>query len=142
MVDERGSFVSEKQHLTVAAAHGSIINHQTSFTDETRLQLSAPLRRVDKLISTASPCWRARCCTTVLEMMDQGRKVFTVDLLERYAAKGHGVISCIAAGNDVIVIGTSRGWVIRHDFGVGDSYVQFFCLLCSVHLDTQIPHFH
>ncbi|KDP24193.1 hypothetical protein JCGZ_25850 [Jatropha curcas] len=54
--------------------------------------------------------------------MDQGRPVFTVDLLERYAAKGKGVITCMAAGNDVIVIGTSKGWVIRHDFGVGDSY--------------------
>ncbi|XP_027343327.1 vacuolar sorting protein 18 isoform X2 [Abrus precatorius] len=54
--------------------------------------------------------------------MDQGRQVFTVDLLERYAAKGRGVITCMAAGNDVIVIGTSRGWVIRHDFGVGDSF--------------------
>ncbi|KAK8469577.1 hypothetical protein PHAVU_005G107700 [Phaseolus vulgaris] len=53
--------------------------------------------------------------------MDQGRQVFTVDLLERYAAKGHGVITCMAAGNDVIVIGTSRGWVIRHDFGLGNS---------------------
>ena len=54
--------------------------------------------------------------------MDHGRQVFTVDLLERYAAKGHGVITCMAAGNDVIVIGTSRGWVIRHDFGAGDSH--------------------
>lgn len=53
--------------------------------------------------------------------MDQGRQVFTVDLLERYAAKGRGVVTCMAAGNDVIVLGTSRGWVIRHDFGVGDS---------------------
>ncbi|KAI4322619.1 hypothetical protein L6164_022296 [Bauhinia variegata] len=53
--------------------------------------------------------------------MDQGRQVFTVDLLERYAAKGRGVITCMAAGNDVIVIGTSKGWVIRHDYGVGDS---------------------
>ncbi|CAJ1956500.1 unnamed protein product, partial [Sphenostylis stenocarpa] len=53
--------------------------------------------------------------------MDQGRQVFTVDLLERYAAKGRGVITCMAAGNDVIVIGTSRGWVIRHDFGLGNS---------------------
>nr|XP_025614423.1 vacuolar sorting protein 18 isoform X2 [Arachis hypogaea] len=53
--------------------------------------------------------------------MDHGRQVFTVDLLERYAAKGRGVITCMAAGNDVIVIGTSKGWVIRHDFGVGDS---------------------
>ncbi|XP_028755584.1 vacuolar sorting protein 18 [Neltuma alba] len=54
--------------------------------------------------------------------MEQGRQVFEVDLLERYAAKGRGVITCMTAGNDVIVIGTSKGWVIRHDFGVGDSY--------------------
>lgn len=54
--------------------------------------------------------------------MEGGRQVFSVDLLERYAAKGHGVITCMAAGNDVIVLGTSKGWVIRHDFGVGDSY--------------------
>ncbi|KAI4341061.1 hypothetical protein MLD38_025832 [Melastoma candidum] len=53
--------------------------------------------------------------------MDKGRQVFAVDLLERYAAKGRGVITCMAAGNDVIVLGTSKGWVIRHDFGVGDS---------------------
>lgn len=54
--------------------------------------------------------------------MDVGRQVFSVDLLERNAAKGHGVITCMAAGNDVIVLGTSKGWVIRLDFGVGDSY--------------------
>ncbi|KAI9075328.1 hypothetical protein K1719_042733 [Acacia pycnantha] len=53
--------------------------------------------------------------------MEQGRQVFEVDLLERYAAKGRGVITCMTAGNDVIVIGTSKGWIIRHDFGVGDS---------------------
>jgi hypothetical protein len=53
--------------------------------------------------------------------MEFGRQVFSVDLLERYAAKGPGVITCMAAGNDVIVLGTSKGWVIRHDFGVGDS---------------------
>ncbi|KAL4308069.1 hypothetical protein GQ457_01G001460 [Hibiscus cannabinus] len=53
--------------------------------------------------------------------MDQGRPVFAVDLLERYAAKGRGVITCMTAGNDVIVLGTSKGWIIRHDFGVGDS---------------------
>lgn len=58
--------------------------------------------------------------------MDSGRQVFTVDLLERYAAKGRGVITCMAAGNDVILLGTSKGWVVRHDFGVGDSYGNFF----------------
>ncbi|KAI3997302.1 hypothetical protein MKX01_009146 [Papaver californicum] len=54
--------------------------------------------------------------------MDTAINVFSVDLLERYAAKGHGVITCMAAGNDVIVLGTSKGWVIRHDFGMGESY--------------------
>lgn len=65
--------------------------------------------------------------------MDSGRQVFTVDLLERYAAKGRGVITCMAAGNDVIVLGTSKGWVIRHDFGVGDSYGNFFNLILEFH---------
>lgn len=60
--------------------------------------------------------------------MDPTRQVFTMDLLERHAAKGHGVITCMAAGNDVIILGTSKGWVIRHDFGAGDSYGIFFCL--------------
>lgn len=70
--------------------------------------------------------------------MEFRRQAFTVDLLERYAAKGHGVITCMASGNDVIVLGTSTGWLIRHDFGVGDSYGNppsahvlfsfFFCL--------------
>ncbi|KAL3628860.1 Vacuolar protein sorting-associated protein 18 like protein [Castilleja foliolosa] len=54
--------------------------------------------------------------------MEPRRQVFSVDLLERHAAKGRGVITCMAAGNDVIVLGTSKGWVIRHDFGVGDSF--------------------
>ena len=58
-------------------------------------------------------------------MDSAGRQVFTVDLLERYAAKGRGVITCMAAGNDVILLGTSKGWVIRHDFGLGDSTGSF-----------------
>jgi hypothetical protein len=64
--------------------------------------------------------------------MDPGRQVFTVDLLERYAAKGRGIITCMAAGNDVILLGTSKGWIIRHDFGVGDSYGSFFSEFNSI----------
>ena len=63
--------------------------------------------------------------------MDLGRQVFTVDVLERHAAKGRGVVTCMAAGNDVIVIGTSKGWIIRHDFGVGDTYGTFISLITS-----------
>lgn len=54
--------------------------------------------------------------------MDLMRQVFQVDVLERYAAKGRGAITCMSAGNDVIVLGTSKGWLIRHDFGAGDSH--------------------
>ncbi|PKA62970.1 hypothetical protein AXF42_Ash007766 [Apostasia shenzhenica] len=54
--------------------------------------------------------------------MEFGGHVFSVDLLERNGAKGRGLITSVAAGNDVILIGTSKGWIIRHDFGVGDSY--------------------
>lgn len=64
--------------------------------------------------------------------MDQGGPVFTVDLLERYAAKGRGIITCMAAGNDVIVLGTSKGWVIRHDFGVGDSSGMCLYIYCLI----------
>ncbi|XP_078436870.1 zinc ion binding protein isoform X2 [Wolffia australiana] len=53
--------------------------------------------------------------------MDSGGHIFTVDPLERNAARGHGVITCMSSGNDVIVLGTSKGWIIRHDFGVGES---------------------
>ncbi|KAG9152184.1 hypothetical protein Leryth_016372 [Lithospermum erythrorhizon] len=54
--------------------------------------------------------------------MVEKRQVFSVDLLERFAAKGHGNVTCMAAGNDVILLGTSQGWIIRYDFGVGDSF--------------------
>jgi hypothetical protein len=60
--------------------------------------------------------------------MDQGRQVFSVDLLERYATKNRGMITCMAAGNDVIVLGTSKGWIIRYDFGVGSS--NGICSFC------------
>ncbi|KAK3017944.1 hypothetical protein RJ639_005223 [Escallonia herrerae] len=39
--------------------------------------------------------------------MEVGRQVFSVDLLERYDANKRGAITCMAAGNDVIVLGTN-----------------------------------
>lgn len=54
--------------------------------------------------------------------MEGRRQVFSVDLLERFAAKGRGNVTCMAAGNDVILLGTSKGWIIRYDFAVGDSF--------------------
>uniref|UniRef100_A0A0D3GWX9 Pep3/Vps18 beta-propeller domain-containing protein n=1 Tax=Oryza barthii TaxID=65489 RepID=A0A0D3GWX9_9ORYZ len=40
-----------------------------------------------------------------------GGHLFSVDPLERHAARGHGVVTSMAAGSDVIVLGTSRGWL-------------------------------
>ncbi|XP_010931902.1 vacuolar sorting protein 18 isoform X1 [Elaeis guineensis] len=50
-----------------------------------------------------------------------GGHLFAVEPFQWDAAKGHGVITSMAAGNDVTLLGTSKGWVIRNDFGVGDS---------------------
>ena len=74
--------------------------------------------------------------------MEQGRPAFTVDLLERYAAKGRGVISCMAAGNDVIMLGTSKGWVTRYDFGVGDSIGMILHLITSMRSNLITFFFH
>lgn len=59
--------------------------------------------------------------------MDAGQ-LFNVDPLESRAAKGHGVVTSMAAGNDVFLLGTSKGWIIRHDFNHGDSQSTFFFL--------------
>lgn len=51
-----------------------------------------------------------------------GNQIFSVDTLERSASKGHGIVTCMSAGNNAIVVGTNKGWLIRYDFGGGDSY--------------------
>ncbi|XP_006659889.1 vacuolar sorting protein 18 [Oryza brachyantha] len=51
-----------------------------------------------------------------------GGQLFSVDPLERHAARGHGVVTSMAAGSDVIVLGTSRGWLVRHDFSFEDAH--------------------
>eukprot|EP01018_Ginkgo_biloba_P010354 Gb_14455 [translate_table: standard] len=48
--------------------------------------------------------------------------IFEVDTLERHASKGHGIVTCMAAGNNAILVGTNKGWLVRYDFGGGDSY--------------------
>ena len=51
-----------------------------------------------------------------------GGQLFSVDPLERHAARGHGAVTSMAAGSDVIVLGTSRGWLVRHDFSLEDAH--------------------
>ncbi|KAL3688498.1 hypothetical protein R1sor_014807 [Riccia sorocarpa] len=47
--------------------------------------------------------------------------IFSVDVLERHAARSHGLVTSVSAGNNVILVGTNRGWLVRHDFGGGDT---------------------
>nr|TKW37728.1 hypothetical protein SEVIR_1G067100v2 [Setaria viridis] len=49
-------------------------------------------------------------------------QLFSVDPLERQAARGHGVVTSMAAGSDVIVLGTSPGWLVRHDYTFEDAH--------------------
>jgi len=51
-----------------------------------------------------------------------GGQLFSVDPLERQAARGHGAVTSMAAGSDVIVLGTSRGWLVRHDYTFEDAH--------------------
>eukprot|EP00850_Spirogloea_muscicola_P007111 SM000035S13091 [mRNA] locus=s35:311242:319427:- [translate_table: standard] len=47
--------------------------------------------------------------------------IFGVEMLERDAAQGHGLVTCAAAGNNTVVVGTSLGWLARFDFSTGEA---------------------
>jgi hypothetical protein len=47
---------------------------------------------------------------------------FSVDSLERQAARGHDVFTSMAAGSDVIFLDTSRGWLARQDYTLEDAH--------------------
>ena len=55
--------------------------------------------------------------------------IFSVDVLERSASKGHGLVTSVAAGNNVLLVGTNKGWIVRHDFLSSDS-LGWCYLLC------------
>eukprot|EP00249_Psilotum_nudum_P014604 c24909_g1_i1 orf=639-3668(-) len=42
--------------------------------------------------------------------------IITVEELERNPSRNHGAVTSMAAGNNVILVGTDRGWIVRHDF--------------------------
>lgn len=46
--------------------------------------------------------------------------IFSIDTLERNASRSHGLVTCVAAGNNVLLVGTNKGWLIRHDFFGGN----------------------
>lgn len=48
-------------------------------------------------------------------------QLFTIEVLERNTSRNHGLVTSMAAGNNVILVGTDRGWLVRHDFAEGES---------------------
>jgi hypothetical protein len=47
--------------------------------------------------------------------------MFFVDTLERNASKGHGLVTSVAAANNVLLVDTNKGWLVHHDFARTDS---------------------
>lgn len=47
---------------------------------------------------------------------DSQEPSFSVEVLKSGAASGHGLLTCAAAGNSMVAVGTSKGFVVRHDF--------------------------
>ena len=52
-------------------------------------------------------------------------QIFTIEVLERNPTRFHGLVTSVAAGNNVVVVGTDRGWLIRHDFSGADTLGKF-----------------
>jgi hypothetical protein len=56
--------------------------------------------------------------------------IFSVDILERNASRGHGLVASVAAGNNILLVGTNTGWIVRHDFSGDDATLGLCSLLC------------
>ena len=54
-------------------------------------------------------------------LRSSGSPIFTVDMLERNASRGHGLVTSVAAGNNILLVGTNTGWIVRHDFSGEDA---------------------
>jgi len=48
-------------------------------------------------------------------------RMFSVDTLERNASKGHGLVTSVAAANNILLVGTIKGWLVHPDFAGTDS---------------------
>jgi hypothetical protein len=45
--------------------------------------------------------------------------MFSLETLERNVSRNRGMVTALAAANNVVVVGTNRGTVIRYDFAEG-----------------------
>lgn len=54
-------------------------------------------------------------------LRSSGTPIFSVDILERNASRGHGLVTSVAAGNNILLVGTNTGWIVRHDFSGEDA---------------------
>ncbi|XP_024543759.1 vacuolar protein sorting-associated protein 18 homolog isoform X2 [Selaginella moellendorffii] len=72
-------------------------------------------------------------------------KIFSLDVLEQNAAKGHGLVTSVAAGNNVLLVSTSSSWIVHHEFGGGDNSELALSrgadqYVCKVFLDPSGRH--
>ncbi|KAG0626001.1 hypothetical protein M758_2G095100 [Ceratodon purpureus] len=57
-------------------------------------------------------------------LRSSGSPIFSVDTLERNASRGHGLVTSVAAGNNILLVGTNTGWIVRHDFSGEDAPLE------------------
>lgn len=57
-------------------------------------------------------------------LRNSGTPIFSVDILERNASRGHGLVASVAAGNNILLVGTNTGWIVRHDFSGDDATLE------------------
>ena len=62
-------------------------------------------------------------------LRSSGTPILSVDTLERNASRGHGLVTSVAAGNNILLVGTNTGWIVRHDFSGGDANLGSCCFL-------------
>jgi hypothetical protein len=52
--------------------------------------------------------------------------MFFVDILERNASKGHGLVTFVSIASNVLLVSTNKGWLIHRDFARIDSNGTMF----------------
>jgi len=56
--------------------------------------------------------------------LSRERPIFSVEIVERNIARGRGAVSAVAAASDCVVVGTTRGYLLRYDFSQGTAPVS------------------
>eukprot|EP00959_Pyramimonas_sp_CCMP1952_P467997 9492501-Pyramimonas_sp.AAC.2 len=58
--------------------------------------------------------------------------MFSLETIERNVSRNRGLVTALAAANNVVVVGTNRGIVVRYDFAEGGVTGALFGLLLEL----------